>query len=522
MLDSETKVELPTKGIVKVRTGDKIYVQYTVNAYRNEEGNPTSRRVVIGKFDEESGMLIPNRNYYEIYKEQPIGFAKTLKSTGTYTVFSEICKKLGIEAKLFTLFGDRTEKILTVAQYMLTEGNIMYYLPDYQEEKRTYYESSISSQQVSRLFSSITKEEITAFFHLWEKIRKPKEYIAYDVTSFSSYGKRNEELEWGYNRDKEKLPQINMGVYYGQECMLPLYYRAYPGSISDKAHLKYMVFDNELINCKKARYVMDRGFYSADNLRYLVENNCRFIIALPGSLKYAKELIAKNREQIVNHSDCMLGVGLPFGKSFETNELGFRMNVHLYYDPEKAAAENTSLFELLDRQENDLKLMEEPPDKKLGYNKYFLINRSKEGKLGYTRNHKAIDEELARGGFFIIAETDFSKTTLEILEIYRKRDVVEKCFDELKNELDMKRLHTQTGDTTEGKLFVAFISLIVRSHMQNKLKTLIKDTGYTMKKVFIELDKIKSIYKTQTADYRDVNPYTKTQREILRSLDINC
>ena len=68
------------------------------------------------------------------------------------------------------------------------------------------------------------------FFNDWMKRRKNTEYLAYDVTSISSYGKNMENLEWGYNRDKEKLPQINMGMYFGEESGLPLYYRVYPGS----------------------------------------------------------------------------------------------------------------------------------------------------------------------------------------------------------------------------------------------------------------------------------------------------
>lgn len=60
--------------------------------------------------------------------------------------------------------------------------------------------------------------------------KKSDEYVAYDVTSISSYSKNISELEWGYNRDKERLPQINMGMYYGEESRLPLYYRIYPGS----------------------------------------------------------------------------------------------------------------------------------------------------------------------------------------------------------------------------------------------------------------------------------------------------
>ena len=264
------------------------------------------------------------------------------------------------------------------------------------------------------------------------KHKKQTEYLAYDVTSISSYSENIRELEWGYNRDKEKLPQINMGMSYGEESGLPLYYRVYTGSISDKTHLKYMVADNEFINGKHTRFVMDRGFYSKENLQYLTQGGYRFVIALPGSLKYCQELVEAHGAELINHSEFRLGAGLPYGKSYESTVLGFRMNIHLYYDPEKALRETTALYELLEAQENDLKLMEEPPEKKLHYDRYFHINRSKDGKLGFVRNFQAIDAALKACGFFLIAETDFKKTTAEILDIYRRRDTIEKSFDDLK------------------------------------------------------------------------------------------
>lgn len=52
----------------------------------------------------------------------------------------------------------------------------------------------------------------------------------------------------------------------------------------------------------------------------------------------------------------------------------------MYYDPEKALRESTALYDLLKAQENDLKSMEEPPDRKLHYDKYFYINRSRDAE----------------------------------------------------------------------------------------------------------------------------------------------
>ena len=183
--------------------------------------------------------------------------------------------------------------------------------------------------------------------------------------------------------------------------------------------------------------------------------------------------------------------------------------------------ETEALYSLIDAQENDLRNMEEPPDKKLHYDRYFFINRSKDGKLAYRRNNKAIDEQLSLCGYFLIAETDFKKTTAEILEIYRNRDVVEKSFDSLKNELDMKRLHTWTSETAQGKLFVSFISLIVRSYMLNCLSDYMRKNGFTLKKILLELDKIKCFAPNSAHSPRPLNPQTKTQREIYTSLALD-
>ena len=414
-LNNSVKVKLPEHGIAYKKVSGKTYVYYVTASYRNEKGQPTCDRSAIGRLDEESGMLIPNRNYYEIYLHKSAPVNTAVYDCGVNHAVEAVAEKLGIVKLLKSYFPEHYKEILTVAQYILSEGNVMYYLDDYTETHKSVLNERYTGEKSSRLFAAQRQEDILLFLREWLQNKHKAEYVAYDVTSISSYSKNIEELEWGYNRDKEKLPQLNLGMYYGEETGLPLYYRVYPGSISDKAHLKYMVDGSSFMSSKRTRFVMDRGFYSADNLKYLVDNGCRFVIALPNSLKYCCELIKKHRNELINRSECMLGKSLPYGKAYEINELGFRMKVHLFYDPEKALQESEALYELIERQENDLKSMEEPPDRKLKYDKYFFINRSKDGKLGFIKNHKAIDEHLENCGFFLIAETDFKKTTAEYL-----------------------------------------------------------------------------------------------------------
>ena len=43
-----------------------------------------------------------------------------------------------------------------------------------------------------------------------------KEYLAYDITSVSSYSELNDMTRYGYNRDGESLPQVNIAMLFGE------------------------------------------------------------------------------------------------------------------------------------------------------------------------------------------------------------------------------------------------------------------------------------------------------------------
>ena len=201
-LNGTILVDMPAH-CVRAKKNGTVYVQYTIRAYRNEKGKPTSERVSIGKEDPETGKLIPNRNYYEyVEKRQQMELPAFVRSCGTYAAVSGISESLGLKKLLKEHFGEeRAREILTVSHYMLLRGNVMYYLPDWSEETVSFGGTHLSSAGISRLFSGITENERICFFNDWMKRKKNTEYLAYDVTSISSYGKNMENLEWGYNRD---------------------------------------------------------------------------------------------------------------------------------------------------------------------------------------------------------------------------------------------------------------------------------------------------------------------------------
>ena len=122
-LDKTVQVELPEHGIAYKKISGKTYVYYVTATYRNEKGQPTCDRSSIGRLDEETGKLIPNRNYYEIYLKKPMPATKAVKAHGASDVFEKVSKKLGVTKSVVRYFPENSREMLTAAQYMLSEGN---------------------------------------------------------------------------------------------------------------------------------------------------------------------------------------------------------------------------------------------------------------------------------------------------------------------------------------------------------------------------------------------------------------
>jgi len=360
------------------------------------------------------------------------------------------------------------------------------------------------------MFTQIDERQRMDFFRAWVNVRQQNEYIAYDVTSISSYARGNDMVEYGYNRDYEPLPQVNYGMYYGEESRMPIFYCMYKGSIVDKSELPYMMQYNEQLGIDKVCFVMDRGFFTEDNITGLAHQH-RYIIGMSNGLNLSKEMIKKYGKQVIS-SEYDIGDTETTGIAIEDDRYGFRCKIMLYHSYEKRLGETNIFKSKLKKWENDL--LEGKTVK--AAEGYFIVTKEHKGDaetISVLRNHKEVDEVLDNSGYFLIMTTDFSKTPAEVLDIYRMKDVVESCFDDLKNGIDMKRLRVHSEAALEGKAFVAFIALIFRSFAHNKLKDYLARQRLSLAQAFDELRMIKAV------KIRDgmllCNPITKKQRTIL-------
>lgn len=56
------------------------------------------------------------------------------------------------------------------------------------------------------------------------------------------------------------------------------------------------------------------------------------------------------------------------------------------------------------------------------------------------------------------------------MSLYRSKDVVEKGFDIIKNELDVMPANVRKDNTMKGYLFICFLSLILRMRLMKLMR----------------------------------------------------
>jgi transposase len=118
----------------------------------------------------------------------------------------------------------------------------------------------------------------------------------------------------------------------------------------------------------------------------------------------------------------------------------------------------------------------------------------------------------------VFITTDGGLSTGEIIGWYRRRDVIEKAFDNLKNELDYHRLRTHLNETTDGKLFVAFLALILRTQLLNLIGALPRKGRPSGTEAILELKKIKALTFNGNGVY--LSTLTAKQKKILGAIGL--
>ena len=107
---------------------------------------------------------------------------------------------------------------------------------------------------------------------------------------------------------------------------------------------------------------------------------------------------------------------------------------------------------------------------------------------------------------------------MKCLSLYREREEIEKSFKALKNEIDILPLNTHGEKTMRGFIFIAFLSLIIRTRLMNMMRDAKLLNKYSVELLLLQLEKLRKITLADGQIFD--TEMTKKQREILQALNL--
>lgn len=518
-MDSEDR-----KFLYQKRANGSTYVYEVLDHHWDKEKKQArTKQVYVGKLDPATGKIIPKKRLGD-QAGAAMNEAVTARTTisGPALVLTQADRSIGLSKHLKRACPHRWKEILSLAWYLLGTNAALSHAETWCESHEVPSPKRFSSQRITELLDTITEDDRQTFFDIWGKSIASRDYLCYDITSISSYAEHNEYIRWGYNRDKEALPQLNLGMVYGQQSMLPVLYRETAGSISDVSTLKHVLDQFLKLNYPKLHLVMDRGFYSKANLDALAEGGQHFTIGVPIHLKWIQAVIDEDRDLIdgtVGYHERDGEVIYAHTRLRSWGDSKRRCYLHLYFDPEKMAKDRIQFDKNLAMYRHELLEDRRVAEHEEMYTKFFIWKTTPKRGLQVEFNHDGVQAGRKKYvGFSAILSTKF-KDPLEALTVYREKDVVEKCFDDLKNELDCSRLRVHTSQRMKNRLFIQFIALILLSAIRQTMKSKLPKSNYSVRSLLWELESLTTIH--YSGKYKNkLSEITKAQRAILEAFEV--
>lgn len=525
-----------------------VYINYEYDRiYKPEKKYNIPKRTTIGKRCEaDLYRMYPNPNYLKFFPEAELPVEAERKidrssclRVGANLVIQKIIKDYKLDDMTKRIIGRDSGLFLDLAAYsIIAENNAGQYYPDYAYNHSLLTDDMhiYSDSKVSDFLGSISDNQSIGFLNEWNASRDHREriYISYDSTNKSCQAGDINIAEFGHSKDGQDKPIFNYAVAYDRNNREPLFYEEYPGSIVDVSQLQYMLEKAKGYGYRRVGFILDRGYFSKENIHYMDKCGYDFVIMMKGMKSMVRELIFENKGSFEEERSCSIRQYKSSGKTIKRRLFASDENeryFHLYYSSWKNAAQREHLEAKLERMAGYL---EKQRGKAIRIGKefdhYYDLIYYHEGQddevfmMGKERA-EVIIRELRLCGYFCII-TSAKMTAKEALELYKSRDESEKLFRGDKTYLGNKSMRVQSDESIHAKIFLEFVALIIRNKIYTSLKDDMiknnhKENFMTVPAAIKELEKIEMIRQLD-GKYRLDHAVTATQKTILRAFGMDA
>lgn len=501
------------------RSQNVTYIYFGHSKY-DDEGKCTTKgaRKCIGKINVQ-GEFEPNKAFLLMKPEDqlstglvnepyypPVDTALISKGDivekfyGYTAIIESVAKDTGVYSSLKKVFPLNYLAIMSMVESLMCfpERNL------YSQERmhKTCWHTNLdklTEGDITRALEEMCiKENSERFFSEMNKKRSSDNdfVIALDTTSISTYSTMLHLAKYGYNKEGDSLPQVNLLMACDYERGIPVYYRALDGNTSDKKTVEATIDDMKYNGIPKNSVIcMDRGFCTEENMQLLLKNGYSFLMCIPEKGPYYADAIESSYSNIEDTKNyiksidryCVTSkVDIPCSRR-GCGANSYPMALHVSRDLEAHAEQKQKLTA---KFIEGLEKLNENPSLYDGnnkwYKKYYTIETegTKKTPTVFTHNTKAQEEAKCKSGLYVmISPPSWSAEKASVM--YSKRDVVEKDFECWKDK--MRRPRHSLDEHLEGKIFLVYLLTIIEAAMRDIARRYLLDTNCSFQDI---VDKI--------------------------------
>ena len=356
--------------------------------------------------------------------------------------------------------------------------------------KDVLYNSALRLWEEHRGLEDWLHERVCNIFNIEEKV------LLFDITNTYFEGKYDKSGICQYGRSKEKRSDCKIVVLAAVVNTEGLLVRTsiYEGNRHDSITLEEVVgsVSNDLVSNVRRIVVMDAGFYSAANVKWLTGHGFDYITVLPS----AETRFTPSSDQVVQHKDCReQEIRLQLG----TVTIDDAVKKALLVDSDAKALKERSMYEQACRRyEEGLEAIKAGIEKKGGTKKRDAVNNrlgkldqkygairksytvefTYEGKgkkeiataMAWKRNDGKTGEVQKFHGKYVLLTSLDESDELNIWKFYNVIRTVEETFHVLKTDLDIRPVYHKSDDGIKAHLNLAVLAYWLVSVTKHRLK----------------------------------------------------
>jgi transposase len=290
-----------------------------------------------------------------------------------------------------------------------------------------------------------------------------------DWTSFVLYGEKCPIGKYGYSRDhRPDKKQITVGLTeLANPINVPIGLTINPGNINDQVHftdtfgqVKDKLNPGSLI-------VFDQGANRKKNLDKISRSKMKYLTMKALNKSDEETRIRRfdpKKAELVDWKDKVYGIKYRKPKKFN----------YFYFSEKLESDMIEARLRKVDRLFKEAEQLQECIDKHRGLPKRYRINNPLvQCEYSYQTKLKNMSPEDAkeilknvaithREGFFCLVSNE-DLTLEEALHIYRQKDSIEKIFNSLKNEIDIRPIRVWSVRSVNGALLIGFLAQLIIS-----------------------------------------------------------